>query len=47
MQRDVEAEMKRLKLELRQTMDMYSSACKEALNAKKTVIYIYIYRCET
>ena len=37
MQRDIEAEMKRLKLELRQTMDMYSSACKEALNAKKTV----------
>ncbi|ESQ41172.1 hypothetical protein EUTSA_v10012830mg [Eutrema salsugineum] len=33
--RDIEAEMKRLKIELRQTMDMYSSACKEALNAKK------------
>lgn len=37
MQRDVEAEMKRLKTELKQTMDMYSSACKEALNAKKKV----------
>ncbi|KFK25460.1 hypothetical protein AALP_AA8G117900 [Arabis alpina] len=33
--RDIEAEMRRLKLELKQTMDMYSSACKEALNAKK------------
>lgn len=26
--------MKRLKLELKQTMDMYSSACKEAISAK-------------
>ncbi|CAH8319750.1 unnamed protein product [Eruca vesicaria subsp. sativa] len=33
--RDVEAEMRRLKLELKQTMDMYSSACKEALDAKQ------------
>ncbi|KAG2238350.1 hypothetical protein Bca4012_024343 [Brassica carinata] len=33
--RDVEAEMRRLKIELKQTMDMYSSACKEALNAKQ------------
>ncbi|PON71718.1 Phosphorylase kinase, gamma catalytic subunit [Parasponia andersonii] len=33
-QRDIEAEMKRLKLELKQTMDMYSSACKEAIAAK-------------
>ncbi|XP_024033175.1 U-box domain-containing protein 51 isoform X1 [Citrus clementina] len=33
--RDLEAEMRRLKLELRQTMEMYSTACKEALNAKK------------
>ncbi|XP_037459830.1 U-box domain-containing protein 52-like [Triticum dicoccoides] len=32
---DVEAEMKRLRLELKQTMDMYSTACKEALNAKQ------------
>lgn len=34
---DVEAEMRRLKLELKQTMDMYSTACKEALNAKQKV----------
>nr|ACE75946.1 calcium-dependent protein kinase [Camellia sinensis] len=33
--RDIEAEMRRLKLELKQTMDMYSSACKEALTAKR------------
>ncbi|XP_022962087.1 U-box domain-containing protein 35-like isoform X1 [Cucurbita moschata] len=32
--RELEAEMKRLKLELKQTMDMYSSACKEAISAK-------------
>ncbi|XP_068345633.1 U-box domain-containing protein 35-like isoform X2 [Pyrus communis] len=32
--RDMEAEMRRLKLELKQTMDMYSSACKEAISAK-------------
>lgn len=29
--------MKRLKLELKQTMDMYSSACKEAISAKNKV----------
>lgn len=32
---DVEAEMRRLKLELKQTMDMFSTACKEALTAKQ------------
>ncbi|KAF7830445.1 U-box domain-containing protein 51-like [Senna tora] len=32
--KDIEAEMKRLRLELKQTMDMYSSACKEAISAK-------------
>lgn len=30
--------MRRLKLELKQTMDMYSTACKEALTAKQKVI---------
>lgn len=29
--------MKRLKQELKQTMEMYSSACKEALTAKEKV----------
>ena len=38
LQRDIEAEMRRLKLELKQTMDMYSTACKEALTAKRKVI---------
>ncbi|GAB2223593.1 hypothetical protein Droror1_Dr00017734 [Drosera rotundifolia] len=32
---DVEAEMRRLRLELKQTMDMYSTACKEAISAKQ------------
>ncbi|XP_059638990.1 U-box domain-containing protein 52-like [Cornus florida] len=32
---DVEAEMRRLKMELKRTMDMYSTACKEALSAKQ------------
>jgi hypothetical protein len=36
-QEDMEAEMKRLRLELKQTMDMYSTACKEALTAKQKV----------
>ncbi|KAF1864939.1 hypothetical protein Lal_00004312 [Lupinus albus] len=31
---EMEAEMKRLRLELKQTMDMYSSACKQAISAK-------------
>ncbi|RXH88420.1 hypothetical protein DVH24_000019 [Malus domestica] len=31
---DVESEMRRLKLELKQTMEMYSTACKEALIEK-------------
>ncbi|KAI4377584.1 hypothetical protein MLD38_015186 [Melastoma candidum] len=34
-QDDLEAEMKRLRMELKQTMEMYSSACKEALTAKQ------------
>ncbi|URD89618.1 U-box domain-containing protein [Musa troglodytarum] len=32
---DVEEEMKRLRLELKHTMDMYNNACKEALTAKQ------------
>ncbi|XP_019176752.1 PREDICTED: U-box domain-containing protein 52-like isoform X2 [Ipomoea nil] len=32
---DVEAEMRRLKQELKQTMEMYSTACKEALTARQ------------
>ncbi|KAM0933511.1 hypothetical protein DsansV1_C35g0229691 [Dioscorea sansibarensis] len=36
-QKEIEAEIKRLRLELKQTMDMYSSACKEAISAKQKV----------
>ncbi|KAI4346224.1 hypothetical protein L6164_013293 [Bauhinia variegata] len=32
---DMEGEMRRLKLELKQTMEMYSTACKEALTTKQ------------
>ncbi|KAE9600684.1 putative protein kinase RLK-Pelle-RLCK-IXb family [Lupinus albus] len=31
---DVEVEMKKLRLKLKQTMDMYSSACKDAISAQ-------------
>ena len=37
-QDEVEAEMMRLKQELKQTMEMYSTACKEALTAKQKVM---------
>ncbi|KAK1616078.1 hypothetical protein QYE76_021595 [Lolium multiflorum] len=33
--KDVEAEMRRLRLELKQTMEMYNTACKEAIDAKQ------------
>lgn len=36
-QEEVEAEMRKLKLELKQTIEMYSTACKEALTAKQKV----------
>ena len=39
--RDLEAEMKRLKLELKQTMNMYSNACKEAITAKQQVMLFF------
>lgn len=41
MQEDVEAEMRRLKIELKQTIEMYSTACKEALTAKQKVGEIF------
>lgn len=40
LQDDVQAEMRRLKMELRYTMEMYSTACKEAITAKNMVINI-------
>lgn len=33
----MESEIRRLRLELKQTMEMYSAACKEALIAQKKV----------
>ncbi|XP_035539572.1 U-box domain-containing protein 52-like [Juglans regia] len=35
---DVETEMRRLKLELKQTMDVYSTACREAVTAKQNAM---------
>ncbi|KAL5537614.1 hypothetical protein UlMin_035622 [Ulmus minor] len=43
---DVEAEMRRLKLELKQTMEMYSTACKEALTANKKAIELQRWKKE-
>ncbi|XP_057958896.1 U-box domain-containing protein 52-like isoform X2 [Malania oleifera] len=43
---DVEAEMRRLKLELKQTMDMYSTACKEALTAKQKAMELQQWKIE-
>ncbi|MQL85607.1 hypothetical protein Taro_018129, partial [Colocasia esculenta] len=45
-QADVEAEMRRLKLELMQTMDMYSTACKEALTAKQMARQLHRWKKE-
>ncbi|KAF6152316.1 hypothetical protein GIB67_005970 [Kingdonia uniflora] len=44
--KDVEAEMKRLKLELKQTMDMYSTACKEAICAKQKAKELHQWKME-
>ncbi|MBA0622360.1 hypothetical protein Godav_007912 [Gossypium davidsonii] len=46
LQRDIEAEMRRLKLELKQTMDMYSTACKEALTAKQKANELHQWKME-
>ncbi|KAL1353134.1 hypothetical protein HN51_017058 [Arachis hypogaea] len=43
---DVENEMRRLKLELKQTMEMYSTACKEALTAKQKAIELQRWKLE-
>ncbi|GMI92603.1 hypothetical protein like AT5G26150 [Hibiscus trionum] len=44
--RDIEAEMRRLKLELKQTMDLYSTACKEALTAKRKANELHQWKME-
>ncbi|KAI6689740.1 hypothetical protein NL676_026568 [Syzygium grande] len=43
---DAEVEMRRLKLELKQTMEMYSTACKEALVAKQKAVELQRWRYE-
>ncbi|KAE8680950.1 transcription factor MYB1R1-like isoform X1 [Hibiscus syriacus] len=43
---DVEAEMRRLKLELKQTMEMYSTASKEALTAKQKARELQLWKME-
>ncbi|XP_019174176.1 PREDICTED: U-box domain-containing protein 35-like isoform X2 [Ipomoea nil] len=43
---EVEAEMRRLKQELKQTMDMYSTACKEALSAKQKAMELHRWKME-
>ncbi|XP_051130935.1 U-box domain-containing protein 52-like isoform X2 [Andrographis paniculata] len=43
---DVAAEMRRLKLELQKTMEMYSTACKEALTAKEKAMELHQWRID-
>ncbi|XP_020691963.2 U-box domain-containing protein 52-like isoform X1 [Dendrobium catenatum] len=43
---DVEAEMKRLRLELKHTMDMYSNACREAISAKQKAMELHRWKME-
>ncbi|KAK8465422.1 hypothetical protein PHAVU_009G079300 [Phaseolus vulgaris] len=44
--KEIEAEMKRLRLELKQTMDMYNSACKQAISAKNQAEQIRQWKLE-
>ncbi|WVZ69947.1 hypothetical protein U9M48_018660 [Paspalum notatum var. saurae] len=44
--REVEVEMRRLRLELKQTMDMYNAACKEALSAKQRAKEMHMLKLE-
>ncbi|KAL5226234.1 hypothetical protein ABZP36_014499 [Zizania latifolia] len=46
LQREVEAEMRRLRLELKQTMDMYNAACREAINAKQRAKELQLMKLE-
>ncbi|CAD5173155.1 unnamed protein product, partial [Musa acuminata subsp. malaccensis] len=46
LQDEVEAEIRRLRLELKQTMDMYSTACKEALTAKQKAMELQRWKTE-
>ncbi|XP_017407546.1 U-box domain-containing protein 35 isoform X2 [Vigna angularis] len=43
---EVEADVRRLRLELKQTMEMYSNACKEALTAQQKLLELHNWRIE-
>ncbi|XP_014522631.1 U-box domain-containing protein 35 isoform X2 [Vigna radiata var. radiata] len=43
---EVEADVRRLRLELKQTMEMYSNACKEALTAQQKLLELHNWRVE-
>ncbi|KAL2321424.1 hypothetical protein Fmac_025803 [Flemingia macrophylla] len=43
---EVETDMRRLKLELKQTMEMYSTACREALTAQQKLMELHSWRIE-
>ncbi|TKY64713.1 U-box domain-containing protein 35 [Spatholobus suberectus] len=43
---EVESDMRRLKLELKQTMEMYSTACREALTAQQKLGELHSWRIE-
>ncbi|KAF8108624.1 hypothetical protein N665_0106s0026 [Sinapis alba] len=45
-QDEIEAEMRRLKMELKYTMDMYNSACKEAISAKKAATELHKWKAD-
>lgn len=44
--RELEAEMRKLKLELKQTIEMYSNACKEAVTAKQKAMELQQWKIE-
>ncbi|KAL2637648.1 hypothetical protein AAZV13_06G071600 [Glycine max] len=43
---DMEAEMRRLKLELKQTMELYNTACKEAFTAQQKAVELKKWKLE-
>ncbi|KAL0669465.1 hypothetical protein Bca4012_032169 [Brassica carinata] len=45
-QDEMEAEMRRLKMELKYTMDMYNTACKEAISAKKAATELHKWKAD-
>lgn len=44
LQSGIESEIRKLRFELKQTMKMYDSACKEAAVAKQEVRFLYTYQ---